>query len=88
MARTVHLSQSLVGALMHWSEQEWIDALSWITRDDGAPFASVDELKTAIGRLVESGTFYVPFGPCDNFDPTKGCLGHEESIVVDLRATP
>jgi hypothetical protein len=35
------------------------------------------EVKAEFKRLLSTGVQYIPFGSCDNFDPLKGCMGHE-----------
>lgn len=91
MSTRFHMNQSVRGALLHWSDNQWTDAVSWITKDDGSSFASGAALKQEFEKMLAQGIECLPLGPCNNFDPKKGCLGHREpdtSIVLDLRATP
>ena len=77
MPKSYHVSLSVRGAL-RWSQREFRDALKWMSNDEGAPFASVDELREALMDELSKGREHVKCGGCDNFDPKTGCLGHEE----------
>lgn len=49
------------------------DLLGWFPRM--APSAA----RTVLALEQMKGVKVVRIGPCDNFDPVKGCMGHPES---------
>lgn len=51
-------------------------------RHDDGHLRSVEEARESFLDLLLSGTRYVPGAPCDNWDPERGCLGHEEVQLV------
>lgn len=82
-----HLAQSVGGALRNWNGRQWNDATEWITRKDGSRMSG-EELEHRFRELFDKGIELIPFGDeCDNFDPKKGCLGHEipEAIKTTLK---
>jgi len=76
MPTTIHVCMSVRGAL-NWDRREQKRALKWITKDDGTPFKSVEELREALMDELAKGHEVLPMAPCDNFDWKKGCRGHE-----------
>lgn len=83
----IHLSQSIVGPLVNWSDSEWLDALKWITRE-GKQYACVEDLRRAFVDELRDGHEVVPIGDCDDFDWKKGCRGHAIPDVPTLKETP
>jgi hypothetical protein len=69
MSRTVHVSMSIRGAL---SNREF----GCFQRDDGTPMKP-EEAFNELCDLLTQGYEVVPATKCDNFDPKKGCMGHE-----------
>ncbi len=67
-----HMSQSIRGALRLKDED-----LGFFTHKDGSPVSPIEARKNLI-ELLDKGHDVMPVGECDNFDPKKGCLGHEE----------
>jgi len=61
---------------MNWSKREWREATKWFTKKGGGNY-TMYELKEEFLRMYSEGILYIPYGDCDNFDPKKGCLGHE-----------
>lgn len=76
IGRTFHLSQSIRGAIRNWKTLHWKKATKWCTRDDGSRFDTGEQVREAFLDELAKGNEFLPMGPCDNFDPKKGCLGH------------
>lgn len=77
MSRTLHIHQSVSGALINWCDQDWEDATKWIS-ENGRRFTA-SELRRRFVELLASGVEALPIGgQCDNFDPKRGCLGHDD----------
>lgn len=76
MKKSFHISQSIEFPLMNWSKKDWNIATDYITEGDGKKLTAA-ELMAEFLRMHGEGFMYVPYGYCDNFDPKKGCLGHE-----------
>lgn len=70
--RRIHLSQSVDGALRHWSKTDW--------RDNGADNnMSGDELRARFLTLKHQGVKLLPIGnDCEGFSYETGCPGHME----------
>lgn len=68
--RTLHLSQSIEGALKNWSELDWGMSL---LNDDGSYMNSA-KAKSIFLKLKDEGKRVLPIGHCPNFDYQKGCL--------------
>lgn len=66
---------SVRGALC-WPIREFKRALKWITKEDGKPFASVEELRESLFDELSKGHEKIPLGECDNWDWKEGCQGH------------
>ena len=49
----------------------------YVKSDDGE-YASFAEAQTYLDQLRSDGVHVLPVGECNNFDPIKGCLGHEK----------
>jgi hypothetical protein len=76
----IHASLSVRGAL-YWGKRELRDATAWIKRDDGTRYTT-SELRDALMDELSKGHEFIRIGDCDNFDPKKGCLGHDEMPEV------
>ena len=72
-----HCCQSVEGPLMNWKKADWKRACLWFQKDDGSKFTP-DELKQAFLDELAQGHKVIKIGDCDNFDYTKGCLGHPD----------
>ena len=77
MSRIIHLSVSIRGTLLK-SDAALRRELEWWKRADGTPCASVMELRRALMDQIAAGNDLLPTGPCEGFDPKKGCPGHVE----------
>lgn len=76
MARNIHLSQSIRGALMNWDDEDWVG----VVRDDAGRLMHPREVKAAFLDHLARGVELLPIGgPCEGFDPVTGCPGHEIS---------
>lgn len=84
-SRTIHLSLSVRGALLNWSDRQFEGVFS---HDDGRPM-TMNEAKNALLDELAKGHEVIPCSPdCDNFDfGGKGCLGHPSDLAVASRAT-
>ena len=72
-----HMCMSVRGPLTNWPAREWKRALKYITKDDGTPYRTVEELKAVFLEELARGHEVIPLGECDNFDWKTGCKGHE-----------
>lgn len=72
MGRTLHLCQSVSGALRNWSKKDW----EHIGRDNGMTGPQVKEKF----RIMEfEGIKVIPIGDrCEGFSNETGCPGHEQ----------
>lgn len=87
MARTIHLAQSVRGALMNWEDHLWVNCC----RDDSGRVMTPREVKAEFLDLLSKGVELIPFGgPCEGFDPVTGCPGHEipDPSPAPERSTP
>jgi hypothetical protein len=82
--RIIHMCLSVRGALS-WGKREQRRALTWMLRSDGTPYASVEELRSALFDELAAGREVLPMGDCDNFDFKRGCLGHTMESAARLR---
>lgn len=72
-SRTVHLCQSVHGALLNWTHKEYRN----IRASDGTPM-SPREVKAALLDHLAQGHEVIPIGPaCEGFDYKTGCPGHD-----------
>lgn len=74
-AKTYHMCMSVRGVLL-WPKSEQRRGLKYITKDDGTPFRTTDELRNALLDELAKGHEVIPMEICDNFDWKKGCQGH------------
>lgn len=67
---TIHVSQSVEGAIKNWSKQDWL----CMARDNGC---TVDEVKDYFWTCLREGKLRLPIGkPCEGFSYQTGCPGH------------
>lgn len=78
MARTIHLSLSVRGALRNGMWREHVDGslVGCFTHDDGRQMTE-GEVYDSLCDALANGQEKLPYGACDNFDPKRGCLGHD-----------
>ena len=72
-----HMSVSIKGLLAQTDEEleYWIQ----YTKDEnGNRPGSVGEFRKALQEELAAGNRLIRVPECDNFDPVKGCLGHED----------
>lgn len=70
--KTVHVSLFVRGALL------WRDAqLRGLFRLASGGTLDAREARHHLMDCLAGGSEFLPLGPCDNFDPKRGCLGHE-----------
>lgn len=81
--QTIHMCLSVRGALS-WTKREAKRNLSWLTKDGGERFASVEEMREALMDELSKGHEVLPCGPCESFDFKTGCPGHECAASVEL----
>jgi hypothetical protein len=85
------LQLSIRGALHKSDEELWRDFGGCI-KINGTPAKTVHEIREAFMDELAKGNEYLPMGGCDNFDPKKGCLGHDipevHELVHDLDTRP
>lgn len=78
MARTIHLSLSVRGALRNGWWRTGVDGslVGYCKHDDGRRMTA-DEVFNVLCDALANGQEELPLGACDNFDPKRGCLGHD-----------
>ena len=75
MSTSRHMVVSVRG-LLHRSDCELQQDMSWITKDGGEKYGSVREMREALMDQLSQGHEVLPTGPCDNHDWKTGCQGH------------
>lgn len=74
--RVIHLSLSVRGALLNWSDQEFKGVFS---HPDGRKMTP-HEAKNALMDELAKGHEVIPCSNgCEGFDFKKGCPGHEDA---------
>jgi len=73
MSRTIHVCQSIKGALKNWDQRDWADALL----DEQGKKIDAVTAKWIFKKLHFEGVKVIPIGKCDNFSDQTGCQGHE-----------
>jgi hypothetical protein len=74
--RTIHVCQSIRGALMNWRDRDWVG----VCRDAAGRMMSPNEVKAAFLDEMANGHEVIPIGPaCEGFDYKTGCPGHDVS---------
>lgn len=73
--RTTHMSLSVTGALRQSDEdlKPWCENISV----DGKKLHTVSEIRDFLVERLSEGFECIPMCECDNFDPKRGCLGHD-----------
>ena len=64
-----HLSTNIRGLIRNGS------AIKQIAKDKGC---NPKQVKLYLENLLDKGESLLKDDQCDNFDPNRGCLGHEE----------
>ena len=72
----IHICLSVRGAL----RQSDAELRLWVgnIQCDGKKCRSVAEVRDFLIKALDEGYAYLPPDECDNFDPKKGCLGHDD----------
>ena len=71
-----HLSTSINGllALSDKDLSTWLDYV----QDENGVHPTLPEFKKYLNEEIAKGHRLLPVPECDNFDPVKGCLGHND----------
>ncbi len=70
-----HMSTSIDG-LLSLSDKDLATWLDYIQDDEGK-HPTLAELREYLNEEKAKGHRLLPSPECDNFDPVKGCLGHD-----------
>lgn len=71
MKRTIHICQSVEGALKNWKKSEWKS----LAKSNNC---TIDEVKEYFWQCMREGKRVIPIGePCEGFSFQDGCPGHE-----------
>ncbi len=73
MAKAIHVSLDIRGALMNYTARDY---KGMFRHDDGSPMTWREAKLTLLDELAK-GRRYLPFGVCEGFDYQTGCPGHE-----------
>ena len=74
----MHMSTSIEGLLRETERNpRRRGVLNFTFKDDGSSYKSVRELQEDLRVQLAKGHRLIKDDRCDNFDPIKGCLGHE-----------
>lgn len=71
MKKTIHICQSIEGALANWKESDWnhVASINGITADECKEWFRLQDFK---------GVKVIPIGEeCEGFSYQTGCQGHE-----------
>lgn len=71
-----HISTSIDG-LLELSDYRLRKILDSVTDDQGK-HPKLGEFKKWLRNEKAQGHKFIPVPECDNFDPVKGCLGHDK----------
>lgn len=74
--RRLHVSTSIDG-LLTLSDRNLEKLISASVRDDEGNIPTLSEFKKYLNEEKAKGHRLIKDPECDNFDPVKGCLGHE-----------
>ncbi len=76
--RRIHICLDVRGALARPDSvlRGWCGGIE----KDGRPCATVREVREVLQEALAEGYEYSPAEGCDNFDPKRGCLGHEVPV--------
>ena len=72
MSRTVHMAQSIRGALKNWSYPDDYQGMM----DDSGIALSPFEVREYFLQALSEGKELLPMGDCEGFDFKEGCPGH------------
>jgi len=71
VSRTIHICQSVEGALRNWKMAEWRS----IAKSNNM---TVEQVKNEFWKMHGEGKKVIPIGePCEGFSYETGCPGHE-----------
>lgn len=70
-----HMSTSIDG-LLSMSDKDLTTWLDYIQDEEGK-HPTLTELRKYLNEEKAKGHRLLPSPECDNFDPVKGCLGHD-----------
>lgn len=73
-----HISTSIEG-LLSLSDRHLKNMLWSVTDENGEHPKSVQDFRQYLSEELTKGHKCLPSPKCDNFDPIKGCLGHQSS---------
>lgn len=74
----IHMSTSIEGLLRQTERSPRSrKVLNYTFKDDGSSYKNVRELQEDLRVQLTKGYSLIKDDRCDNFDPIKGCLGHE-----------
>lgn len=77
MSKTIHMCISVRG-MLNWDRGYAKRMLSSITKENGTPYRTVDELRSALMDELSKGHEVLPLvKDCEGFDYKTGCPGHE-----------
>jgi len=71
-----HCNISISGMLSKPNKRKWKLFEKYVTY--GGKKLSADEWKQMFCDRLNDGHLLFPMGTCDNFDPARGCMGHEK----------
>lgn len=74
---TYHCSIDISGMLSKPNKREWKRFEKFATYDGKK--LSGEQWKELFRRRYNDGDRFFPMSQCDNFDPLRGCKGHEEN---------
>lgn len=72
----IHISTSIDG-LLALSDSELTRLLGSV-QDENGYHPTLEEFKQYLNEEKAKGHRLLPSPGCDNFDPVKGCLGHDD----------
>ena len=72
----IHISTSIDG-LLALSDRHLKNML-WSIVDEEGNHPTLEEFKKFLNEEKSKGHRLLPSPECDNFDPVKGCLGHDK----------
>lgn len=76
--KTLHMSLSTRGALK-WNKRQQ-RALAKCLVVDGVHLKTPERLREFLLDCLADGNEVLPVGECDDFDPKRGCRGHEQEV--------
>ena len=71
-----HISTSIDG-LLALSDKDLSNLIVYSIRDNEGNMPTLSEFKKYLNEEKAKGHRLLPSPECDNFDPLKGCLGHD-----------